>query len=104
MAVLTDHAGLAIRLTDERRAHILEHPEMVGMEEALLRCLSEPDLVTASRVDADVAMYYRFLPTTPVGAKFVVVVVKTTPDDAFLVTAYLTDKVKTGRVLWSRER
>jgi hypothetical protein len=49
-------------------------------------------------------MYYRFLPTTPVGAKFVVVVVKTTPDDAFLVPAYLTDKVKTGRVLWSRER
>lgn len=104
MAVLTDHTGREIRLTDERRAHILEHPEMAGMEDAIARCLSEPDLVTTSRVDADVAMYYRFLPTTPVGAKFVVVVVKATPADAFLVTAYLTDKVKTGRMLWSRER
>jgi len=30
--ILNDHEGRAIRLTDERLAHILEHPEMQGME------------------------------------------------------------------------
>ena len=35
MRVLQDFQGLAIRLTDERLAHILEHPEMVGMEPAM---------------------------------------------------------------------
>ena len=32
MKILIDHEGRAIRLTDERLAHILEHPEMQGME------------------------------------------------------------------------
>ena len=32
MKILNDHEGRAIRLTDERLAHILEHPEMQGME------------------------------------------------------------------------
>jgi hypothetical protein len=30
--ILHDFQGLAIRLTDERLAHILEHPEMTGMQ------------------------------------------------------------------------
>ena len=32
MKILNDPEGRAIRLTDERLAHILEHPEMQGME------------------------------------------------------------------------
>lgn len=34
MKVLRDYQGTPIRLTDERLAHILEHPEMKGMEQA----------------------------------------------------------------------
>ena len=30
MRVIHDYQGVPIRLTDERLAHILEHPEMVG--------------------------------------------------------------------------
>jgi hypothetical protein len=29
--VIVDHQGLAVRLTDERQAHILDHPEMVRL-------------------------------------------------------------------------
>lgn len=34
MRVLRDYQGLSVRLTDERLAHILEHPEMNGLVEA----------------------------------------------------------------------
>ncbi len=39
MRVFRDYQGLAIRLTEERLAHILEHPEMAGMEEAIAETL-----------------------------------------------------------------
>ena len=104
MQVLLDHQGRSVRLTDERLAHVLEHPEMAGMLADIARALVEPDLVVESNADPEVQLSYRFLPTTRVGPKFVVIVVKTRAEDAFVVTAYLTDKPKAGRVLWSRER
>ena len=45
LKTLHDHQGLAIRLTDERLAHILEHPEMVGMESAIEETLQGPDRI-----------------------------------------------------------
>lgn len=35
MIVLSDHSGRAVRLTDERLAHILEHSEMQGQEQRI---------------------------------------------------------------------
>ena len=35
MSLLRDYKGSAIRLTEERLAHILEHPEMAGLEQAI---------------------------------------------------------------------
>jgi hypothetical protein len=37
---------------------------------------------------------------TRVGDKYLCVVVKLIADDAFVLTAYLTDTVKKGRLLW----
>ena len=95
-----------MRLTDERWAHVLEHPEMrePGMDVSVARALLEPDLVAQSTADPEVRLSYRFLPVTLVGPKFVVVAVKAKAEDAFVVTAYLTDKPKAGRVLWTRQR
>lgn len=50
--------------------------------------------------DPAAQLYYRYCPETPVGGKYLCVVVKTLPDDAFVVTAYLTDSMKKGGVLW----
>ena len=97
---LLDQWGRAIRLTDERRAHILEHPEMAGLEAALAATVLSPVVVIQSLSDATVCLYYR--PCGPVipGVKFLCAVVKVASDDAFLVTAYLTDRVKKGVRLW----
>jgi hypothetical protein len=53
--------------------------------------------------DPGVRLYYRLYSRTPVGSKYLVVVVKLSGDDAFVVTAYLTDQIKKGDVLWPKE-
>jgi hypothetical protein len=98
--VLYDHHGQAIRLTDERLGHLLEHPEMAGLESAIGEALAEPDRVVQSLADAQVRLYYRWLSGTSVGDKHLCVVVKYLADDAFVVTAYLTDSIKKGTRLW----
>jgi hypothetical protein len=98
--LLRDYAGLSIRLTDERLAHILEHPEMVGMEAAIDEAVRRPQRVVQSLSDPDARWYYRFYFGTMVGGKYVCVVVKVTNGDAFVMTAYLTDKIKRGNTIW----
>ena len=45
MKILRDFQGRAIRLTQERLTHILEHPEMAGMEQAIEETLVRPERV-----------------------------------------------------------
>jgi len=100
VTLLHDFNGLAIRLTDERRAHILQHPEMVPMAAAIEETLLRPERVVQSFSDPQAHLYYRFYFRTIVGSKFLCVVVKTSDGDAFVLTAYLTDRIKKGEVLW----
>ena len=101
MQLLTDYGGLSIRLTDERLAHILEHPEMADLEAGIVETLARPAVVIQSSSDPDARLYYRFYLGTRVGDKFLCVVVKIGPADAFVLTASLTDQPKKGEVLWS---
>ncbi len=71
MGVIVDHQGLAVRLTDERLAHILDHPEMVGLEAAISETLKHPALVIQSISDEAARLYYRFYSGTRVGDKLV---------------------------------
>ena len=102
MRILEDFEGRSIRLTDERLAHILEHPEMKGMETEIERTLRSPEIVVRSASDAGTALHYRFYIGTRVGDKWLCVVVKYREEDAFVLTAYLTDRPKKGELLWPR--
>lgn len=104
MKLLEDYKGQAVRLTEERLAHILEHPEMVSLEEAIETTLREPQLVVQSRSDPQAALNYRYYFGTRVGDKWLCVVVKYSEEDAFVLTAYLTDKPKKGEQLWPEEQ
>jgi len=103
MKVLHDFQGLAIRLTDERLAHILEHPEMAGMEAAIENTLLHPDRVVQSFADPEARLYYHTYIGTRVGDKYLCVIVKVKESDAFVLTAYLTDRIKRGVQLWPQE-
>jgi hypothetical protein len=98
--LLFDNYGQAVRLTDERLLHILEHQEMRGVEGFIEKTLEQPQLVVQSQSDPDCHLFYRLLLRTRVGRKWLCVVVKYCPADAFVLTAYLTDKPKKGVQLW----
>ena len=100
MRVFRDYQGRAVRFTDERHRHILDHPEMAAVDAEIEHALAGPDSVVESVSDPETRLYYRYLASTLVGAKQLCVVVKVQSADAFVITAYLTDKVKKGRVLW----
>ena len=100
MRVVVDFEGRSIRLTDERLAHIGEHPEMASADPWIVETLASPDTVVQSRSDEAVRLYYRHHSQTVVGPKWLCAVVKVTIDDAVVITAYLTDRLKRGTVLW----
>lgn len=103
MIILHDYLDRLVRLTDERRAHILGHAEMTGMEGELAETLRHPRYVIQSRTDPSAEMSCRYFLGTKVGDKWLCVVVKYSTDDAFVLTAYLTDKPKKGEQLWPTE-
>lgn len=100
MKILEDYEGRQIRLTDERLAHILEHPEMLGMEVRIEETLRSPERVLESLSDPAAKLYYRLYVATQVGDKYLCVVVKLAENDAFVLTAYLMGKPAGGRQLW----
>lgn len=73
---------------------------MVGLEQEMEATLVRPERVVQSLADPEARLYYRLLRETPVGDKYLCVVVKDRVADTFLLTAYLTDKVKRGDTIW----
>ena len=103
MRILRDYEGRAIRLTDERLADILEHPEMQAMEARIAETLLRPEKVLESLSDPQARLYYRLYLATRVGDKHLCVVVKMAENDAFVLTAYLMSRTAGGRQLWPRK-
>jgi hypothetical protein len=96
-----DYAGRQIRLTDERMEHIVtEHPEMVALLAIAEQTLAEPERVVTSLSGPDSILYYRSYTATVVGDKLACIVVKSIDHDPFILTAYFTDRVKKGDVIW----
>jgi len=76
---------------------------MKGMEAEIAQVLNRPRLVRRSRTDDAVQLFYDFYARTILGGKWLCVVVKYLENDAFVVTAYLTDKPAAGEDLWPRK-
>lgn len=100
MLIFRDYEDRPIRLSGERMAHILSHPEMAGPSGDIGGVLAEPEVVVSSRRDVSVRLHYRRIRSTLVGEKLLCVVVKVVAEDAFVLTAYLTDRIKRGTKLW----
>lgn len=100
--ILSDYAQRSIRLTDERWQHILIHPEMSGQYNRMVETLFDPDFVIATVKDKTVYTYQRLYESTPVTRKYMTVAVKILPDDAFILTAFFTSRMKKGDIQWQR--
>ena len=76
----------------------VKHPSLPGKERVVMQTLSDPDEVRVSKVDRTVYLFYRRS-----GRRHLCVVTKRIAAKAgFIVTAYFTDKIKEGQVLWKR--
>ncbi|HEY1684610.1 MAG TPA: hypothetical protein VGG19_07610 [Tepidisphaeraceae bacterium] len=67
MKQISDYRGRLIRLTEERLRHILDHPEMAKMQEAMTETLRDPAVVMRSRSDNQVELELSLLLQTPCG-------------------------------------
>ena len=70
MIFLKDYRDIPLRLTEERKKHILEHPEMEQMLDSIEQTLLLPEKVIQSLSDLDVQLYYRLYRNTVVGDKY----------------------------------
>ena len=71
-----------------------KHPIMRDREELVKQTLTSPEQVRRSRKDRTVYLHYR-----KIDGRYCCVVVKHLNADGFIVTTYLTDKIKVGEVV-----
>ena len=103
MEIVRSRARVPVRLTDERWKHISEnHPGVLGMRTEILETLSDPDLLQAG--DSGEILAVRRYEKTPLTSKFLIVPYReVSPDDGFVLTAYLTSLPSSSRIVtWKR--
>lgn len=75
----------------------VKHPEIEGKEAEVKQCLSNPVEIRKRSEDNDVYLYYH-----PYEKYFICVVVRHLNGEGFIITAYITDKIKEGEIVWKR--
>lgn len=70
---------------------------MEGQFSKIKETLSNPDEIRASDQDDSVYLYYKQYPTTPVTEKYLLDVAIIDVEDPFVITAFYTDRIKSGR-------
>lgn len=84
-SLVTSKDGAAIRLTDERWAHITEeHAEMVGLRPEVLDAIARPDRLLAGKGGEILAV------REMESGKWIVAVYREAGQDGFVITAFLT--------------
>lgn len=89
MDIVRSKNGVHVRLTDERWAHITEeHNEMAGYYFEVLETISEPESIYQGRDGECIAV------KAVTDKKFLVVIYRELEEDGFVITAFLTKKVR----------
>ncbi|VVB87323.1 Uncharacterised protein [uncultured archaeon] len=95
-----DRFSRRIKLTEEGWNHIVEtHPELKDMLEDLKGVLEDPELIKKSVYNENVVLFYRYYGHIYQG-KHMCVVVRL--DEESIVTAYITDRIKKGEIVWEK--
>lgn len=75
----------------------LKHPELIDKLDDIKKTLREPTEIRKSKTDEMVFLFY-----IESGKYWLSVVAKKENEIGFLVTAYLTDKIKEGEKIWPK--
>ena len=92
-------SGIMIRTTRSHWNLIInvKHPEIANKEEQVQKCLADPLEIRRSSEDVNVYLYY-----VPQDRYYLCVVARHLNGDGFIITAYLTDKIKEGETIWKK--
>ncbi len=74
----------------------IKHPIMKNKEAAVKNTLKNPDEIRQSKIDKEIFLYYKKLD------KLYCVVAKHINSHGFLITAYITDKIKEVDLTWKK--
>jgi hypothetical protein len=90
--------GFVVRVT---RAYwtlliTVKHPVMAGREDDVQEALAKPDEIRQSRSDDSVYLFYKSYRRR----RWVCAVSRKINAEGFLITAYPTDAIKEGRLIW----
>lgn len=89
-----------IRTTEEYWNFIVtvKHPILKGKKNKVKKSLEDPNFIRRSTKDRRVFLYYKRAED-----KFICAVCKHLAREGFIITAYITDKVKEGEEVWTRD-
>lgn len=92
--------GFRVRVTQAYWELIvtIKHPAMAGRELDVQEALQNPDEIRQSRSDTDVYLFYK---PERIG-RWVCAVAKQLNGAGFLITAYPTDAIKEGEIIWPK--
>ncbi len=91
--------GFTVRTSDSYwQRLIVKHPDIEELEELVQQALASPDEVRRSSRDEGVLLFYLIRSKQ----RWVVAVVRRLNGDGFLITAYQTDAIKEGEMIWHR--
>ena len=76
---------------------------MAGLEQGPEDTPVQPERLIESFSAPTAKLHYRYYAKSLIGGKSLCVVVKTVDADAFVLTAYLTDKIKKGTSIWPKD-
>lgn len=96
--------GKVVSLSDDRWKHVLSHPEMQNQRRRIKETLVDPDEIRASIHSTQTWLFYKLYAKTPVTTKFLLVIVKVLDEEGFIVTAFFTDKIKKGDLIWKKSQ
>lgn len=93
--------GNTVSTTEAYWNHLVsvKHPHIKGLEKDVIETLSSPDMIRKSKSNANVYLYYKEISYH--GKNYHMCAVANNAEK-FLITAYITDRVKEGVTVWTR--
>lgn len=104
---IRDYAGMLCRFDEDVWAHITRrHPEMVVYASEIETTLRDPDYVRRSRKRRGTVLYYKRFEMLKIFQKVVqgwYTCVVVDAGEHEVKTAYLTERIKQGEALWTKD-
>jgi len=95
--------GFKVSVTKSCMEYIttVKHPHIKGMESKVFDTLKNPEFIRQSRIDGNVYLFYREIKYNSKNYHMCVV---TNRSKGFIITAYITDRIKEGAQIWKKSK